>query len=175
MDRSELFNRFSGLVLRHERMIRALCLRHTDRDEEMKDMAQEVRLALWERFAAVDGSLGAWPEGLWVFWHTRAVTSRHRRHQRRELVRLDMEMVESIVDEDDGAMALLDDLAEGLPEAYADLLEQLRQGYSLGEIATRNGEPLATVKSRRRRLVALLRQRAEALGKIVDNSNTQSL
>ena len=36
MDRSELFTRYSELVLRHERMIRTLCLRQTDDAELLK-------------------------------------------------------------------------------------------------------------------------------------------
>ena len=48
-------------------------------------------------------------------------------------------------------------------------------GWSVGDvIAERCGEPLATVKSRRQRLVEQLRRRAEALGKIQDNTNIQT-
>ena len=173
MDRSELFTRYSELVLRHERMIRTLCLRQSDDAELLKDLAQEVRIGLWERYLACGGNLGVWPEALWVYWQTRTVTSRRRRLQRAELVRLSEQMVETIAAGDDAAAELVDELAEGLPELYADLLRQLREGYSVAEIAERCGEPLATVKSRRQRLVEQLRRRAEALGKIQDNTNIQ--
>ena len=164
MDRSELFNRYSELVLRHEWVIRMLCLRHTDDDEELKDLVQEVRIGLWECYAACGGSLGAWPEGLWVFWHTRSVTSRRRRKGKTELVRLDAQMLESIAADGDAAKELVDELAEGLAPRYAELLRQLREGYSVAEIAEMSGEPIATVKSRRQRLVEQLRRRAEAMG-----------
>ena len=173
MDRNELFNRYSHLVLRHERMIRALCLRHTENGEEMKDLAQEVRIALWERYAACGGSIGHWPEGLWVFWQTRSAIAHRRRSARPDLVRLDERMVESIAEGDDAAGTLLDELAEGLPPEYADLLQRLREGYSIAEIATQRGEPLKTIHSRRQRLVELLRQRAEATDKLPnDKTNT---
>ena len=166
MDRQELFNRYTDLVLRHERMIRVLCLRRSDDDDEMKDLAQEVRIGLWQRFAAADGSLGAWPEGLWVFWYTRSVMSHRHRHPRTELVMLDRHMVEDIAEEENAADRLVDELAEGLPEEPARLLELLRQGYSVAEIAELTGTPFDTVKSRRRRLVELMRQRAEEIGMI---------
>lgn len=171
MDRNELFDRYSELVLRHERMIRALCLRHTDDDEELKDLAQEVRIALWERYAACGGSLGAWPEGLWVFWRTRSLMSHRRRAAQPELVRLDEHMVESIAEGDDAAEALIDDLAEGLTPEHARLLHLLREGYSVAEVAAMDGEPTDTVKSRRQRLVELLRRQAEARGMIGEKGN----
>lgn len=175
MDRSELFTRYSELVLRHERMVRMLCLRQTDDAEELKDLAQEVRIGLWQQYMACDGNLGMWPEVLWVYWQTRTVTSRRRRKQRSELVRLSANMVDNIAATGDAATELVDELAEGLPPLYADLLRQLREGYTVAEIAARSGEPLATVKSRRQRLVEQMRRRAEALGKIQENTNTQSL
>lgn len=171
MDRNELFDRYSELVLRHERMIRALCLRHTDDDEELKDLAQEVRIALWERYASCGGSLGAWPEGLWVFWRTRSVVSHRRRLAQPELVRLDDRMVEGIAEGDDAAESLIDDLAEGLAPEYARLLRLLREGYSVAEVAAMDGELKTTVSARRQRLVALLRQRAAARGMMEEEAN----
>ena len=164
MDRQELFSRYTELVLRHERLIRALCLRRSDNDDDLMDLAQEVRIGLWQRFAASGGSLGAWPEGLWVFWHTRSITSHRRRTPRPELVRLDRHMVEDIAEEDDAADRLVDELSEGLPADLAKLLEQLRMGYSVAEIAELGGTPIETVKSRRRRLVEHMRRRAEERG-----------
>ncbi len=166
MSRHDLFTRYSDLLLRHERLIRVLCLRRTDDEEFLKDLAQEVRIELWERYVECGGKLGAWPEGLWVFWQTRSVTSRRRHLPHSELVVLNRRMVESIAADSDGADELVDELAEGLAPQFADLLRLLREGYSVAEIAERTGEPMETVKSRRRRLVELMRQRAEALGKI---------
>lgn len=180
MDRQELFRRYTDLVLRHERMIRALCLRRSDNDDEMQDLAQEVRIELWRRFAACGGGLGAWPEGLWVFWYTRAVVSHRRRRPHNELVMLDRHMVEDIAEEEDAADRIVDELSEGLPPDLATLLEQLRQGYSVAEIAELTNTPFDTVKSRRRRLVELMRQRAEEIGMIEqgikqNNQNTNAL
>lgn len=180
MDRQELFSRYTDLVLRHERMIRALCLRRSDDDDEMKDLAQEVRIGLWQRFAAAGGNIGAWPEGLWVFWYTRSIVSHRHRHPRSELVMLDRHMVEDIAEEDDAADRLVDELSEGLPADLAKLLEQLRMGYSVAEIAELGGTPIETVKSRRRRLVEHMRRRAEERGMIEPdkepfNQNTNAL
>ncbi len=90
MDRSKLFTRYSELVLRHERMIRTLCLRQTDDAELLKDLAHEVRIGLWERYLESGGNLGVWPEGLWVYWQTpgprrRGAPRQHSSWQRRQL------------------------------------------------------------------------------------------
>ena len=166
MDRQKLFSRYTELVLRHERMIRTLCLRRSDNDVDLLDLAQEVRIELWRRFVTSDGSLRAWPEGLWIFWHTRSAVSHRHRRPRPELVMLDRHMVEEITEEENNADRLVDELAEGLPPEYANLLEQLRQGYSVAEIAKASSTPLETVKSRRRRLIELMRQHAEKIGMI---------
>ena len=56
MNRIDRYWDYHAMVKRNERIIRTLCLRYRGDDAEgCKDLAQEVRIGLWQRFMARSG------------------------------------------------------------------------------------------------------------------------
>lgn len=169
MNRIDRYWDYHAMVKRNERIIRTLCLRYRGDDAEgCKDLAQEVRIGLWQRFMARSGMAARLPEAVWVYWNVRSIISHRRRLEHGEIVRLDKQMMDSIVAEDDHAAEVIDELSAHLTADEARLLDLLRQGYRLDEIAILTDVSVPTARSRREHLVASLRREAARLG-MIDN------
>lgn len=161
MQPTEQYRQYSSLVRRHERLIVTLCLRYGHRGDTPEDLAQEVRIGLWHYYRRLGGSLARWKESLWLYWRTRAILSRRSRRPAPDLVRLNDAMLDTIAADDDSAAALVNELAEGLPDDDRRLIDLLCQGYSYAEIARLDGISVEAVRQRRRRLVEKMRQQWE--------------
>lgn len=164
MKKTEQYRNFSTLVRRHERLIVTLCLRYIGRGDTPEDLAQEVRIGLWQHFLTLRGDLPRWQEPFWVYWRTRSILSHRRRKQRPDLVSLNDTMLNSIVEESDSTGELIDELAERLDSDDRRLLDLLRQGYDSTAIAAIEGCTESAVRRRRQQLVEHLGRRAEELG-----------
>lgn len=164
METSRLYDSYSALVRRHERLIGILCLRYGGKADSPDDLAQEVRIGLWQHFCAMQRELPHWKESLWVYWYTRSILSHRLRHTSIELVRLNNVMLDTIAEHSGDDYALLDELAEGLDDSSRRLLDLMLQGYGSDEIAQLEGISMEALRARRHRLVDQLRRRAADLG-----------
>lgn len=130
MEKTQRYNDYSSLVRRHERLIVTLCLRYGGSADTPDDLAQEVRIGLWQYYCAMHRELAHWQEGLWVYWRTRSLLSHRNRRAAVELLRLNAAMLDSIAAADNDDAALLDELAECLDDDDRRILDLILQGYA---------------------------------------------
>lgn len=163
MDTVAQFNR---MVERHRNMIRGLCASYSDGDKQLCcDLIQEVLAGMWVRYRERYANMPEAWQGAWVYWQTRHFASLAVRTRCRTTLTLRMEMVETLAEEVDEAVELVDELSEVLVGRERQLLELMRQGYRNEEIAERMGVSLATMKRVRKSMLESMRRRAVEMGK----------
>ncbi len=141
-DRTKEYLRLLG---EHERRLRGFILSLAPNWADADDIAQDVRIRLWEQFDNYDPAkdFGAWARTIAYY---QVLTYREKRSRHRELV--STEFLEAIAEEiaeasrelDDGQQAL-DDCFEKLPKAKQELLLQYYSGeQTTREIAAATGQ-----------------------------------
>lgn len=157
--------RFAEMMERHKYLIRRLCVRYSEGDEQLcRDLMQEVAVGMWLRYSEREWKVWGGAQRAWVYWQTRHFVShavRDWRLRERRAAGGSEEVAEQGEDAED---ALVDELAAGLPGRERQLLELMRQGYRYEEIAERMGVSMRTVKRLRASMVEAMRRRAEELG-----------
>jgi RNA polymerase sigma-70 factor, ECF subfamily len=128
--------KYLRLLGRHERRLRGYILSLVPHWADADDIAQEVRIRLWEQFQSYDPAkdFGAWAR---TIAHYQILTHREKLSRHRELVSSRFleavaEEVVAISAELDASQQALADCFEKLPQAKRDLL--LRY-YSAGQTA----------------------------------------
>ena len=122
----ERTRQYLTLLGQHERRLRGLILSLVPNWADADDIAQEVRIRLWEQFDDYDPAkdFGAWARTIayyQVLTHREKQSRRHGMISDR-LVELVAEEVAAISDELDAAGQALKDCFEKLPQAKRDLL-----------------------------------------------------
>jgi RNA polymerase sigma-70 factor, ECF subfamily len=136
------FLRLLGL---HERRLRGFILSLVPNWADGDDIAQDVRIQLWEQFRSYDPSkdFGAWARTIAYYQVLtyRKRQARNRQHVINEqLVEAIAEEVASLSDELEAEQRALADCVEKLPQAKRDLLMHYYSGrYSTREIAAESG------------------------------------
>lgn len=155
---------FDQMMERHKRLIRRLCVRYSEGDEQLcRDLMQEAVAGMWLRYSEREGRMWSGAQGAWVYWQTmHFVTHAVRDWHLREREALQPEADDDEVQE--SRESLIDELAAELQGRERQLLELMRQGYRYEEIAERMGVSLATVKRVRASMVEAMRRRAETMG-----------
>ncbi|NLF09300.1 MAG: sigma-70 family RNA polymerase sigma factor [Pirellulaceae bacterium] len=136
-DNDQRTKQFLTLLGRHERRLRGFILSLAPNWADADDIAQEVRIRLWEQFDAYDPEkdFGAWARTIayyQVLTH-REKQSRHRIVFSDRLIETVAEETAYLSDELDFGQKAFQDCFDKLPEAKRDLL--LR--YYSGELTTR--------------------------------------
>ncbi len=133
----ERTRQFLTLLGRHERRLRGLILALVPNWADADDIAQEVRIRLWEQFDRYDPSkdFGAWARTIAYY---QVLTYREKQSRRRKVigdrfVEVVAEQAAAISEELDAAEEALKECFEKLPEAKRDLLIR----YYSGERTTR--------------------------------------
>src|SRR5687768_6425557 len=153
-------------ILERELQQHAAALRGLARDlvgaGAADDVVQETALQALRTPPVRGGSLGGWLAGI-----VRHVASRHRRTELRRVRREQAAAREPIAAEassDDGdTLRLLTDAVLALPQPYrAVVFARYLKDLEPAQIAAQTGEPVATIKTRLKRGLALLRERFDA-------------
>ncbi len=122
----------------HERRLRGFILALVPNRADAEDIAQEVRIRLWEQFDGYDRAkdFGAWARAIARY----QVLTHRTLHSRQKTVTLDSELMERIADQ---AAAMSEELEAG-QKALADCFDKLPAGkrelltrYYSGEYTTR--------------------------------------
>jgi RNA polymerase sigma-70 factor (ECF subfamily) len=135
---------FLRLLAKHERRLRGYILPLVPNWADAEDVAQEVRIRLWEQFDSYDPAkdFGAWACTIAYY---QVLTYREKRSRRRQLISSEsLELVAKTVvamsDELESAQRALADCFEKLPKAKRDLLTYYYSGkHTMREIAARLG------------------------------------
>ena len=155
---------FAEMMERHKYLIRRLCVRYSEGDEQLcRDLMQEVAVGMWLRYSEREWKVWGGAQRAWVYWQTRHFASHAVRDWHlREREALLPEAADGEVQA--ARESLVDELAVELQGRERQMLELLRQGYRYEEIAERMGVSMRTVKRLRASMVEAMRQRAEAMG-----------
>jgi RNA polymerase sigma-70 factor, ECF subfamily len=136
---------FLRLLGQHERRLRGFILSLVPNWADGEDIAQEVRIQLWEQFANYDPTkdFGAWARTIAYY---QVLTYRKRQSRRRHVAMNDRlmealaEEVASLSDELEAEQRALADCVEKLPQAKRELLMHYYSGhYTTREIAAEAG------------------------------------
>ena len=150
---------------RYVRLVYTLALRILDCAEEAEDITQDIFLALW-RERHYDSSRGSLQRFLVMLTRSRSIDrmrsqkSRHRRHQRLEIMEEDKSALNQPLDQ-----ISLREQAEQVRKALSTLSSSEQEvleiayyeGLSQSAISARLGIPLGTVKTRSRQGLKKLR------------------
>jgi RNA polymerase sigma-70 factor, ECF subfamily len=140
----ERTERYLRLLGRHEGRLRGYILSLVPNWADAEDIAQEVRIRLWQQFDSYDPAkdFGAWAR---TIAHYQVLTHRERQSRHNELISTElMEMIAkqaaALSDELEGAQAALQDCFEKLPEPKRNLLTRYYAGaLTMREIAAERG------------------------------------
>jgi RNA polymerase sigma-70 factor, ECF subfamily len=147
---------------------------HILRDErEAEDVLQEAMVALWERAARYDSSLGKPVSWAVTMTRNRAIDRLRGLKRRPQATAVELEEPDAVSDEADSATARMmsRESAQSLRRALGQLPEDQRRAIELAffgglthvEIAEATATPLGTVKARIRRGMLQLRDGLEGL------------
>lgn len=157
-------------VLQHfEGRVYRLCRAILHSPAEAEDAAQESLIRIWKALARFDGraALSTW---IYAITRNRCLTAIERRRELHSLsdtaIELEADAASAVVEKDpDDPLALLRELAEGLPERYRRVLILFYyEDRSVAEVASQLGIPEGTVKTNLFRARALLREQLERHG-----------
>lgn len=157
---------FCELLKRNRSMIRSMCWRFCGGDvERLKDLMQEVAIALWTYYANLRQGDNPKLERAWVWWHTRTLLHNSRRRKR-------MEQMPEAVDIVDDEQATATDRHETIAHLLSSLASHERRlvemhlsGYTGREISQQTGMSENAVRK------ALSR----AIDKMKSNSKTERI
>lgn len=157
-------------AIEHELQLHATALRGLARDlvgeRDADDLVQETALQALRAPPRRPGPLGGWLAGVVRHLAFRLRRGERRRTRREQLVaRAEAQPPDAAV-EDHDTLRRLTEAVLALPEPYrgAVFLRYLRD-LTPSEVAARSGEPVATIKSRLQRGLALLRERLDREGR----------
>jgi len=150
--------RYCGLLRRHERMLRWLCLRHAYGDPDLADdYFQEVSLTLWRHLPDLDPDLPGRQERSYVKQSARFALGHCRRGQRMDLQRLRAEMVVAFDQGDKEGEQMLNALVGSLSGDDRIVVGLYRSGYEVSEIARFLGISANAASQRLHRAVERMR------------------
>jgi RNA polymerase sigma-70 factor (ECF subfamily) len=163
---TEFYDRHSGLLF-------SVAV-HILRDErEAEDVLQEAMVALWERAARYDASLGKPVSWVVTMTRNRAIDRLRGLKRRPQATAVELEEPDAVSDEADSATARMmsHESALSLRKALGQLPEDQRRAIELAffgglthvEIAESTATPLGTVKARIRRGMLQLRDGLDGL------------
>ncbi|MBR2958767.1 MAG: sigma-70 family RNA polymerase sigma factor [Bacteroidales bacterium] len=156
-DKGTRYDDFDCLMLRHQRLIRAMCWWHASGDATVcADLIQEVLLTLWRRRNRLRPDANEFQERAWVRLQCRSVFSHIDRRLRPTLVPLD-DAIHLASDESD-LRSELEDMAAGLTEGEHHVLQRILDGYSIAEIAEELDIKPASVSQTRYRIIQKMRK-----------------
>lgn len=167
---------FEQLIARHGELIRRICVRYSDGDEQLcHDLIQEAVSGMWIRYPDFNDSL--WSQWAWVYWQTRHFVSHALRANKLHIVSLTQCIMEELAQEDDNRKALIVELGADLESNERRMLDLMMQGYRYEEIAAMTGVSLAKVKRTKATMVEKMRTAARRMGMITtqkhDNDGNQ--
>jgi RNA polymerase sigma-70 factor (ECF subfamily) len=157
-------------VLQHfEGKVYRLCRAILRNPAESEDTAQESLIRIWKALPRFDGraALSTW---IYAITRNRCLTAIERRRELHSLsdtaIELEADAASAVVEKDpDDPLALLRELAEGLPERYRRVLILFYyEDRSVAEVASQLGIPEGTVKTNLFRARALLLEQLERHG-----------
>lgn len=157
-------------VLQHfEGKVYRLCRAILRNPAESEDTAQESLIRIWKALPRFDGraALSTW---IYAVTRNRCLTAIERRRELHSLsdtaIELEADAASAVVEKDpDDPLALLRELAEGLPERYRRVLILFYyEDRSVAEVASQLGIPEGTVKTNLFRARALLLEQLERHG-----------
>ena len=124
------------------------CLSTSDSCADADDLMQEIFAAVWEGLPSVDTNPRR--ENRWLRRVMVSVLSRHLQHRIRRIFMNLSDLPDLTAADSD--TELLDALAEHLPPDDRTLMQSLREGYKVNEIAERMGISVPAVHTRISRL-----------------------
>jgi RNA polymerase sigma-70 factor (ECF subfamily) len=157
-------------VLQHfEGKVYRLCRAILRNPAESEDTAQESLIRIWKALPRFDGraALSTW---IYAITRNRCLTAIERRRELHSLsdtaIELEADAASAVVEKDpDDPLALLRELAEGLPERYRRVLILFYyEDRSVAEVASQLGIPEGTVKTNLFRARALLLEQLKRHG-----------
>lgn len=157
-------------VLQHfEGKVYRLCRAILRNPAESEDTAQESLIRIWKALPRFDGraALSTW---IYAVTRNRCLTAIERRRELHSLsdtaIELEADAASAVVEKDpDDPLALLRELAEGLPERYRRVLILFYyEDRSVAEVASQLGIPEGTVKTNLFRARALLLEQLKRHG-----------
>ena len=147
--------RFESLIARHSGIIHKVAFAYAWSDEDKADLAQEIRIRLWQAFASYD------PQRSFSTWMYRvalnvALTFVHRKPQ--QMLSVDGEMVGSVAGDDptesrfliESILKSLDPLNRALLILHLEGLSYAEIGETLGLSESNVGAKLSRLKERLR-------------------------
>lgn len=159
-DKKNRYTLFNDLVKRHRNLIRKICWRRSQGDEDLCDeLIQECYLAIWQHLDTLRPTVVTLQVKAWVVWQCRNVFSHHERHKKRELATIDERQYEDIPSEDtERTSSLLDELSQTLTYDERRLFTLMRQDLTDLEIAEQLGLKSRTVQEKQRYIINKLKQ-----------------
>ena len=153
-------NLFNDLVKHHRNLIRKICWRHSQGDEDLcEELIQECYLAIWQHLDTLHPEVTVVQVKAWVVWQCRNVFSHHERHKKREIATIDERQCKDIPSEDiEKASSLLDELSQTLTDDERRLLALMRQDLTNLEIAEKLGLKSRTVRDKQRHIINKLKR-----------------
>jgi RNA polymerase sigma-70 factor, ECF subfamily len=157
-------------VLQHfESKVYRLCRAILRNPAEAEDTAQESLIRIWKALPRFDGraALSTW---IYAITRNRCLTAIERRRDLQSLsdsaIELEADAAAAVVEKDpDDPLALLRELADGLPERYRRVLILFYyEDRSVAEVASLLGIPEGTVKTNLFRARALMLEQLERHG-----------
>lgn len=153
--------RFLEVMGRSGFIINGVCYHYCNgKYNRLLDIAQEVRLGLWADFDSLPADSSLFEERLWVFRVARRVAWGYVRRKRPEVTVADFERFEASLVTDPRIDSRIDLLVECLDKAEADMLDLMRRGYGIDEIAVKMNIGYEAARSRRRRMIEKMRRYA---------------
>jgi RNA polymerase sigma-70 factor (ECF subfamily) len=160
---------FDCLVEHFEGKVYRLCRAILRNPGEAEDTAQDSLIRIWKALPRFDGraALSTW---IYAITRNRCLTAIERRRDLHSLsdtaIELEADAASAVVEKDpEDPLALLRELAEGLPERYRRVLILFYyEERSVSEVAALLGIPEGTVKTDLHRARALLREQLERHG-----------
>lgn len=156
-DERTRYDDFDRLMMRHQRLIKAMCWWHASGDASVcADLIQDVLLALWQRRDSLRAGANEWQEKAWVRLQCRSVFSHHDRRRRLPMQPLDHDPPAG--PDSQSARQEIEALAIGLTDAEHLVLQRILDGYSIAEIASELGIKPASVSQTRYRIIQKMRK-----------------
>jgi len=160
---------FECVLEHYESKVFRLCRAILRNPGEAEDTAQESLIRIWKALPRFDGraALSTW---IYTITRNRCLTAIERRRDLHSLsdtaIELEADAASAVVEKDsDDPLALLRELAEGLPERYRRVLILFYyEERSVAEVASQLGIPEGTVKTNLFRARALMLEQLERHG-----------
>ena len=148
----EIEQQYGSLVRAHLDTIRNLCWKAADGDAFLcAELVQAVFIDLWKSMPLFDPSYAPRQQRQWVKCRCRGVFSHFRRLRKRTYLPLDDNIPADDYEAD--LRETFEELTEGLSPREREVLDLIRKGYKVSEIATRLGIKPRSVSQTQQRII----------------------